>query len=103
MTLPLAITSMLNAIGTYSTEGFTVFRGSENSRRFRKAVIFDREFVRYAGKLNANGYSWNWSKYRTDIAAIGSYTRKARMHIDPKYAPEHAKRFWGKVWESQKE
>ena len=88
---------------TYSTRGFTAFKGSENSRRFKKAVIFDREFVKDAGILDKNGDSWDWNRHPTDIVAIGCYTRKARMHIDSKYDPERAKRFWGKVWESRKE
>lgn len=85
----------------YFTKGFTVYRGSKNSRRFEKAVIVDRKFVEEAYILDAYKNPWNWGKHKTDLAAIGSYTRRARLHIEPKFEPERAQRFWKKVSENQ--
>jgi hypothetical protein len=86
-----------------SFEGFVIFKGSVNSRRFRYAVPFDREFVEDVPILSASGKRWNWEQ-TTELGVIGSYTRAVRLHIDPSNEndKERANRFWHRTWQKQR-
>jgi hypothetical protein len=86
-----------------SFTNFVIFKGSVNSRRFRYAVPFDREFVEHVPILMADGDKWQWEQ-KTDLSVIGSNTRTVRMHINPSTSEgrKRAERFWQYVWESQK-
>ena len=81
-------------------DGYAVYKGSTNSRRFHKAVKFDREFVEDIPLLTAAGDPWNWET-STPIGVIGSYTRTARLHIDPNTDSERAARFWTRIRQAQ--
>ncbi|MFQ6028500.1 MAG: hypothetical protein ACE5Q6_13495 [Dehalococcoidia bacterium] len=61
---------------------FWVFRGSDHSCRFRRAVPVTREL---AGRVfrTAQGAAWTWDERRSDLQIIGSYTRSCRCVIDP--------------------
>ena len=86
-----------------SFDKFVVFKGSNNSRRFKYAVPFDQRFVEDVQLLDAHGKPWEWGR-TTDLGVIGSYTRTARMHIDLETTEgrEQAERFWNTIWEAQK-
>ena len=60
---------------------FWVFKGSDRSRRFNKAIPITREI---SSKIfvDAQGYPWQWDQLRTDLQVIGSYTRSCRCIID---------------------
>lgn len=81
-------------------DGYVVYKGSTNSRRFGKAVKFDREFVEDIPLLTAAGAPWNWET-NTELGVINSHTRGPRQHIDPSEDPERAKRFWRRIRASQ--
>lgn len=82
---------------------FAIFKGSVNSRRFRYAVPFNRDFVEHVPILKANGSKWQWGR-TTDLGVIGSNTRTVRMHIDPGRSEglKRAERFWQHIWALQK-
>lgn len=86
-----------------SFEGFAIFKGSVNSRRFRYAVPFNRKFVEEVSILTANGQRWNWTG-KTELSAIGSYTRAVRLHIDPSNDNDkmRANRFWHLIRQKQR-
>ena len=84
-----------------SFDDFVVFKGSTKSRRFRYAVPFDRELVEHIPILTAEGTAWRWGR-TSDNGVIASYTRTARLHIDPNTDPERAERFWTRIGESQR-
>ena len=81
-------------------DGYVVYKGSTNSRRFRNAVKFDGEFVEDIPFLTAAGAPWNWEK-DTELGVINARTRGARQHIDPSADLERAARFWRRIWASQ--
>lgn len=81
-------------------DGYVVYKGSTNSRRFGKAVKFDREFVEDIPLLTAAGAPWNWGK-DTELSVINWHTRSARQHIDPSVDSERAARFWRRIWAAQ--
>ena len=62
-------------------DGFWVFRGSERSRRFRRAVPVTRALVDRVFTA-ADGSPWRWDGNRTELQVIGSYTRSCRCVID---------------------
>ncbi len=76
-------------------DGFWVFTGSQNSRRFEKAVPVTRELCEQVFSA-ADGTPWRWEGGRTDLQVIGSYTRSCRCAIDPAVPghQERARRFW---------
>ena len=78
--------------------GFCVFRGSANSRRFRRAVPVSRELASRVFRTAA-GRPWRWDSRRSDLQVIGSYTRSCRCVIDPGEpgGPERAARFWDAI------
>ena len=82
-------------------DGYAVYKGSNNSRRFHSAVKLDREFVENIPLKTAAGTPWNWET-NTPLGVIGSYTRTARLHIDPNTNPGRGNRFWSRIWASQK-
>lgn len=84
-----------------SFDDFVVFKGSTKSLRFRYAVPFDRELVEHIPILTAEGTAWRWDR-TSDNGVIASYTRTARLHIDPNTDPERAERFWTRIGESQR-
>ena len=81
-------------------DGYVVYKGSIDSRRFHTAVKFDREFVEDIPLLTAASAPWNWGT-NTPLGVISSYTRTARLHIDPNADAERAAQFWTHIWESQ--
>jgi hypothetical protein len=85
-----------------SFDSFAIFKGSANSRRFRYATPFNRQFVERVPILKVNGSEWGWGQ-TTDLGVIGSHTRMVRMHIDPgsTEGPERAERFWQHIWARQ--
>ena len=76
---------------------FWVFRGSQRSRRFRRAVPVIRE-VADSVFTAADGSPWRWGEGRTDLQVIGSYTRSCRCVIDPSRSGE-ARRRARLLWE----
>ena len=78
-----------------SFNGFRIFKGATQSRRFQFAVPFNREFVEHVPILLASGEKWKWGR-TTDLGVIGSNTRTARMFIDPSASGgrKQAERFW---------
>ncbi len=81
-------------------DGYVVYKGSINSRRFRKSIRLDRAFVEDIPLLTAAGAPWNWET-NTELAVINSHTRSARLHIDPNANSEGAARFWSRIFASQ--
>ncbi|MDA1189397.1 MAG: hypothetical protein O2854_06955 [Chloroflexi bacterium] len=85
-------------------DGFWIFGGSLNSRRFERAVpitrgIADRLFT------SADGSPWRWDGGRTEMQVIGSYTRSCRCVLDPS-RDGHAERIrllwdWVERWQNQ--
>ncbi|MCI0438564.1 MAG: hypothetical protein L0177_05475 [Chloroflexi bacterium] len=71
-------------------DSFWVFRGSERSRRFLRAVPVTRELASRVFTC-ADGSPWQWDSGRTDLQVIGSYTRSCRCVIDP-HKPGHSER-----------
>lgn len=76
-------------------DGFWVFKGTEKSRRYEKAVPVTRDFCDEVFK-NARGFSWKWDRRRTELQTIGSYTRTCRCVIDPELpgGASRAKALW---------
>lgn len=62
-------------------DGFWIFRGSRNSRRFNVAVPFTREIAEKV-MLDREGRPWKWGRSKTDLQVIGSYTRSCRIIDD---------------------
>ena len=79
---------------------FVVFKGSTDSRRFRYAVPFDREFVEHIPILTAKRNAWQWGR-TSEVGEIAWYTRTARLHINPSTDAVRAERFWTRIRESQ--
>ena len=71
-------------------DGFWVFGGSDQSRRFRRAVRVTRELATRLFTA-ADGSPWRWDEGRTELQVIGSYTRSCRCVIDPSL-PGHSER-----------
>ena len=59
------------AIGVW--DSFWLFKGSESSRQFGRAIPFARQDA-----ANAFGDTWRWSAHRSELQTIGSYTRAVR-------------------------
>ena len=70
-------------------DGFWVFGGSSESRRFERGVPVTREICEKVF-TDKNGKPWNWSR-QTETATIGSYTRACRCVLDTGI-PEQAQR-----------
>ena len=77
---------------------FWVFRGSPNSRRFRRAVPVTRELASRVFRT-AQGEEWSWDSPRSELQVIGSYTRSCRCVIDPEQpgGPDRGRTFWQAV------
>lgn len=75
---------------------FWVFRGSDRSCRFDRAVPVNRELAMQVFR-SADGSPWQWGDGRTDLQIIGSYTRSCRCILDPALPgdKERAMRLWG--------
>lgn len=58
---------------------FWIFKGSRRSKRFKYAVPFNREVVKKCGIKDVFGKEWVWDKFRTELSAIGSYVRAAKI------------------------
>jgi len=63
-------------------DGFYAFEGNERSTRFWRAVRLDRNLTEKCLR-SAAGQPWRWDPSKSDLQVIGSYTRAARLHIDP--------------------
>lgn len=74
---------------------FWVFAGTQNSKRFQKAVPVTREFADEVF-TRADGSPWEWEGKRSELQVIGSYTRTCRCVIDPTHplGEERETRFW---------
>ena len=55
--------------------------GSDRSRRFKCAVPITKEICTQVLR-DKDGNPWDWSKGKTDLATIGSYTRSIRCVLD---------------------
>ena len=62
-------------------DGFWVFRGSRNSKRFRHAVPVTRDLCERVFRT-ADGRDWQWERGRSDLQVIGSYTRACRCVLN---------------------
>jgi hypothetical protein len=62
-------------------DGFWVFKGSKRSRRFRRAIRFDRKFCDSV-LLDARGNKLSWPRHRGELQIIGSYTRACRIILE---------------------
>lgn len=71
-------------------DGFWVFLGSSRSERFENRVTLDRRFIEKCGLLDANDVKWKWDKFETELSAIGSYLRSAKLI----YERKQLKLFW---------
>jgi len=60
-------------------DGFWIFKGSNKSKRFKRAVIFDREFIEECEMTDTNGQELAWNRFPSELAAIGSYFRSSRL------------------------
>jgi hypothetical protein len=60
-------------------DGFWVFKGTRRSSRFEHAVSFTRKTVEYCGIRDRAGKQIDWNRYQSEIAALGSYFRSARI------------------------
>jgi len=69
--------------------GFWVFQGSSDSRRFKYAIPFTIDFACKVLR-QASGDPWVVSKSRSDLQIIGSYTRTARCVINTTNKNEYA-------------
>ena len=61
------------ARATRAWDSFWVFKGSDESRRFTRAVPFGRQQATLVF-----GDNWRWPAHRTELQTIGSYTRAVR-------------------------
>jgi hypothetical protein len=61
-------------------DGFWLFKGSERSQRFWKAIPFDKRF--WAIMRDRYGQAWVWKDSRSELQTIGSYTRSCRLIKD---------------------
>lgn len=77
-------------------DGFWVFGGSHQSRRFRRAVRFDRRLADLVLR-DAGGRPLRWGGGRSELQVIGSYTRTCRCIIDPANS-EDARRRLAILW-----
>lgn len=74
-------------------DGFWVFKGSEKSMRFNRAVTFDRNFITECGIKDVQGKEIEWQRFRSELAAIGSYFRSSKLL----QKSEEIDTFWDKV------
>ena len=63
-------------------DGFWIIKGTKRSKRLKKAVLFDRKTIEKFGLRDRCGRRWNWRKFRSDDAAIGSYMRSIKVVED---------------------
>jgi hypothetical protein len=72
---------------------FWIFKGSEKSTRFRRAVVFDKKFITGCTITDVNDQEISWHRFSSELSAIGSYFRSARL-IEKK---EQLDLFWERV------
>jgi len=60
-------------------DGFWVIKGTKRSKRFKKAVLLDRKAIEKFGLKDRFGHRWDWEKFRSEEAAIGSYLRSIKV------------------------
>jgi hypothetical protein len=63
-------------------DGFWIIKGTRRSKRFKKALSLDKKAVKKFGLRDRFGHRWNWEKFRSDEAAIGSYMRSMKVVDD---------------------
>lgn len=63
-------------------DGFWIFKGTANSRRFEKAIPLNKTTVEMFGLVDGHGHRWKWTKFRSDVSAIGSYLRSVKVVTD---------------------
>ena len=89
---------------TGSWDGFWVFGGSDESRRFERAVPVTRDICERVFRT-ASGNPWEWAPDRSDLQTIGSYTRTCRCVLDtgnPEQQPRAgALREWIATWDPE--
>ena len=59
-------------------DGFWLFKGSSMSRRFARAVPFTREVASVVLR-DRHDQPWRWSRSKSELQTIGSYTRSCRI------------------------
>lgn len=75
-------------------DGYWVFCGSAQSRRFRIAVPFTRSFAHRVLR-DAQGQLLRWPPQRSELQVIGSYTRSCRRILDPARRADRSRvAFW---------
>ena len=89
---------------TGSWDGFWVFGGSDESRRFERAVPITRDICERVFRT-ASGTPWKWAPDRSDLQTIGSYTRTCRCVLDAS-DPEQQRRAealreWIATWDPE--
>jgi hypothetical protein len=63
-------------------DGFWIWKGTTNSRRLGKAIPLDRKTVQAFDMKDRRGHEWDWNKFHSEVAAIGSYLRSVRILTD---------------------
>lgn len=71
-------------------DGSWVFSGSDQSRRFQRAVPVTRGVCEQVFR-DKNGNPWSWPAHLSELSRIGSYTRACRCMLDTS-DPEQAQR-----------
>ncbi len=62
--------------------GFWVFKGSRESRRYDIAVPFDRKLIEACRIRDADGRRIKWKPHATELEVIASYFRTAKLITD---------------------
>ncbi|MGA2239177.1 MAG: hypothetical protein ABSG74_08195 [Candidatus Bathyarchaeia archaeon] len=63
-------------------DGFWIIKGTRRSKRFKKALSLDKRTIEKFGLRDRFGHRWDWQKFRSEDAAIGSYMRSIKVVED---------------------
>ncbi len=66
-------------VNSFFYDGFWVFKGSPKSMKFSRAVTFDKQLINECGIKDVKGAEIAWSRFSSELAAIGSYFRSSRL------------------------
>lgn len=69
-------------VNSFFYDGFWVFKGSQKSMRFNRAVTFDKQLITECGIKDVKGAEIEWDRFSSELAAIGSYFRSSRLIED---------------------
>lgn len=81
-------------------DSFWIFKGSEKSQRFEKAVPITKGIASQVFR-QADGRHWKWPDSRSDLQIIGSYTRSCRRIIEANDSEEHERATSLSTWISK--